>query len=91
MSDYIVYGTDELMIDGHRCRKIAEGVYEPCGSYIVTKDVWERDERNKGIVLITIRENAMEEYVVYVLTEEYRDGIRSLQDSIDGNSIYCIV
>ena len=91
MSDYIVYGTDELWIDGHRCRKIDSGVYEPCDSYLVTKTIWENDIRNRGIVLITIRENEIEDSVVYVVTEGCRLGIRELQDSIDGDSIYCRV
>lgn len=88
---YIVYGTDELTVDGHRCKKIARGLYETCDTYIVTKDIWENDERNRGLVLITIRENEMEDNVVYVVTEDCILGIRELQDSIDGDSIYCIV
>lgn len=88
MNDYIVYGVDELVIDGHRCKKLDTGVYEPCDLYIVTKDVWEKDERNRGLVLITIRENETEDLVVYVVTEGCRLGIRELQDSVDGDSIY---
>ncbi len=91
MDNYIVYGTDELIIDGHRCKKLDEGVYEPRGAYIVTRDAWENDKRNKGFVLITIRENEWEHRVIYVVTEGCRLGIRDLQDSIDGDSIYCIV
>lgn len=91
MTDYIVYGMDELFIDGHRCRKLDTGVYETCDAYIVTRDIWENDKRNRGLVLITIRENSIEDRVVYVITEDYRYGIRELQDSIDGDSIYCIV
>ena len=91
MNDYIVYRADELTIDGHRCKKLDEGVYETCDSYIVTKDVWEKDERNRGLVLITIRENEIEDRVVYIVTKGCRLGIRDLQDSIDGDSIYCIV
>ena len=51
MKDYIVYGMDELMIDGHRCKKLDQGVYETCDSYIVSKDIWENDKRNKGLFL----------------------------------------
>ena len=58
MTDYIVYGMDELRIDGHRCKKLGQGIYETCDSYIVTKNTWENDKRNKGLVLITIRENS---------------------------------
>ncbi len=89
MKDYIVYGMDELIIDGHRCKKLDQGVYETCDSYIVTKDIWENDKRNKGLVLITIRENSTEDRVIYVVTQDYKSGIRELQDSIDGDSIYC--
>ena len=91
MSDYIVYGDEELIIDGHRCKKIDEGLYETCDLYFVIKDVWEKDIRNRGLVLITIRENEIEDCVVYVVTENYNFGIRDLQDSIDGYSIYCTV
>lgn len=91
MVDYIIYRTDELIIDGHRCKKLNNGIYETCDSYIVTKSIWENDERNKGLVLITIRENDIEDRVVYVVTEGCRLSIRDLQDSIDGDSIYCIV
>lgn len=91
MTDYIVYGMDELFIDGHRCKKLDKGVYETCDAYIVTRNIWENDKRNRGLVLITIRENSIEDRVVYVVTEDYRYGIRELQDSIDGDSIYCIV
>ncbi|MDE6530647.1 MAG: hypothetical protein K2K96_07715 [Lachnospiraceae bacterium] len=91
MKDYIVYGINELIIDGHRCKKLDQGIYETCDSYIVTKDIWENDKRNKGLVLITIRENSTEDRVVYVVTQDYQFGIRELQDSIDGDSIYCIV
>lgn len=91
MHDYIVYREDELIIDGHKCKKLDEGVYESYDTYIVTKGIWEKDERNKGLVLITIRENEIEDRVVYVVTEGSRLGIRDLQDSIDGDSIYCIV
>ena len=69
VGDYIVYSADELTIDGHRCKKLDEGVYETCDSYIVAKNVWEKDERNRGLVLITIRENEIEDRVVYVVTE----------------------
>lgn len=91
MIDYIVYEKDELIIDGHRCKKLDNGVYESCDAYIVTRENWENDERNKGLVLITIRENDIEDRVVYVVVEGYGIGIRELQDSIDGDSIYCIV
>lgn len=91
MKEYIVYGIDELFIDGHRCIKLDEGIYETCDSYIVTKNIWEKDKRNKGLVLITIRENEVEDRVVYVVTGGCRLSIRDLQDSIDGDSIYCIV
>lgn len=91
MHDYIVYRKDELIIDGHKCKKLDEGVYESYDTYIVTKSIWEKDERNRGLVLITIRENEIEDRVVYVVMEECRLGIRELQDSIDGDSIYCIV
>lgn len=90
-NNYIIYNPDELIIDGHRCRKLDEGVYETCDLYIVTRDIWEHDERNRGLVLITIRENNMEDSVVYVVTGNCRLSIRDLQDSIDGNSIYCNV
>lgn len=59
-------------------------------TYVVIKDIWENDKRNKGLVLITIRENDIEDRFVYVVTEGCRLGIRDLQDSIDGDSIYCI-
>ena len=91
MGDYIVYGTDELYIDGHRCKKLDHGIYETCDAYIVTKDIWENDKRNKGLVLITIRENEIEDRVIYVVTGGCRLSIRDLQDSIDGDSIYCRV
>lgn len=91
MTDYIVYGMDELIIDGHRCKKLDQGIYETCDSYIVTKNIWENDKRNKGLVLITIRENSTEDRVIYVVTQDYKFGIRELQDSIDGDSIYCNV
>ncbi|MCM1495537.1 MAG: hypothetical protein NC089_07025 [Bacteroides sp.] len=90
MNDYIVYREEELVIDGHRCRKLDTGIYETCDAYIVTKDIWKKDKRNKGLVLITIRENAIEDRVIYVVTQDYTSGIRELQDSIDGDSIYCI-
>ena len=89
MNNYIVYKENELFIDGHRCTKLDEGLYETCDSYIVTKDVWEKDERNRELALITIRENEIEDRVVYVINEDYTLGIRSLQDSIDGYTIYC--
>ena len=91
MVDYIIYGMGELIIDGHRCKKLDDGVYETCDSYIVTREIWENDKRNKGLVLITIRENEIEDRVIYVVVEGYGIGIRELQDSIDGDSIYCIV
>lgn len=91
MKDYIAYGMDELMIDGHRCKKLDQGLYGTCDSYIVSKDIWENDKRNKGLVLITIRGDSTEDRVVYVVTQDYKFGIRELQDSIDGDSIYCIV
>lgn len=90
MSDYIMYKEDELIIDGHRCKKLDRGLYETCDTYLVTKDIWEKDKRNQGLVLITIRENAIEDRVVYVVTGGCILGIRDLQDSIDGDSIYCI-
>lgn len=90
MNDYIVYREEELVIDGHRCRKLDTGIYETCDAYIVEKDIWKKDKRNKGLVLITIRENAIEDRVIYVVTQDYTSGIRELQDSIDGDSIYCI-
>lgn len=88
---YIVYEEDKLIIDGHICKKLDEGVYESYDAYIVTRDIWEKDVRNRGLVLITIRENEAEDRVVYVLTQDYKSGVRELQDSIDGNSIYCTV
>lgn len=91
MEDYIVYGMDELIIDGHRCKKLDDGVYESCGAYIVTRDIWENDKRNKGLVLVTIKENEIEDRVIYVVVQGYGIGIRELQDSIDGDSIYCTV
>lgn len=90
MNDYIVYREDELFIDGHRCKKLDAGLYETCDSYIVTRDIWEKDKRNRGLVLITIRENVMEDQVIYVVTKDCKLSIRDLQDSIDGDSIYCI-
>lgn len=38
MIDYIVYEKDELIIDGHRCKKLDNGVYESCDAYIVTRE-----------------------------------------------------
>lgn len=91
MDQYIFFGVDELTIDGHRCKKLDEGIYETCDRYIVTRGIWEADKRNRGLVLITIRENEMEDQVVYVVTGGCRLSIRDLQDSIDGEAIYCVV
>ncbi len=91
MENYVIYGEDELIIDGHRCKKLDEGLYEACDTYLVVKDVWMHDERNKGLALVTIREDDIQDRVIYVIVRRCRLDVRELQDSIDGDSVYCVV
>jgi hypothetical protein len=46
---YIIYGTDGIVVGGHKGTKILNGIYMIEDDYIVNRKAWENDSRNYNL------------------------------------------
>lgn len=50
MGEYKVdWNADEIIVDGHKCKRLEEGVYAVQDEYMVDAYDWEMDKRNSGL------------------------------------------
>lgn len=55
MSEYKVdWDADEIIVAGHKCKKVEEGVYEVQDKYMVYEEEWMADPNNKNLHMIAL-------------------------------------
>lgn len=55
MGEYkINWNEDEIVVDGHRCKRVEEGVYEVQDKYMIFEEEWIDGPRNKDLHILAI-------------------------------------
>lgn len=74
MGEYeIDWNADEMIVDGHKCKKVEDGVYEVEDKYCVDPAKWMFDVRNAGLHAVCLQHRACEKRIIkYVCCEEHK-------------------
>lgn len=95
MSEYKVdWNADEIIVDGHRCKRVEEGVYEVQDEYMVDTYEWKMDKRNTGLRAFAIYngENALQEvlFICKPVGDCIINGSRRMPKDKTKISLFCV-
>lgn len=95
MGEYKVdWNADEIIVDGHKCKKVEEGVYEVQDVYQIYDEDWMMDKCNAGLHIFALsnRSNKLRE-VKYVCPELHKYIIaaaKRMPKNVGHSSVFCM-